>query len=205
MASIVLEGLQPLRFPPPAASAVWGNRVVLEPGFHLFHAPSGRGKTSLLSAIRGLEGICSGRVLLEGFAQGLRAFSVVDQGLSCLPGLSARDNLRLGLPGQDLDQSRATRIAGDLGIAGCLEKPCSALSRGELQRLMALRVLLQESAWILLDEPCAHLDSASASSLLELFFREAQAGRSVIMTSLDPGLESWPAGRRSSIREWSLA
>jgi putative ATP-binding cassette transporter len=51
-------------------------------------------------------------------------------------------------------------------------EPPGALSGGEMQRLMLLRLLVQRPAWAILDEATSALDEATERDILALLHRE---------------------------------
>ena len=65
----------------------------------------------------------------------------------------------------------------------------SRLSGGQRQRLTLARALLADAPVLLLDEPTAHLDPATARSVMDDVL-DAAAGRSVLLITHRPeGLE----------------
>lgn len=60
------------------------------------------------------------------------------------------------------------------------------LSLGERQRLALTRTLASSARVLLLDEPTAHLDSASAAAVLAALVRLAAAGRTVVIVGHTP-------------------
>jgi ABC-2 type transport system ATP-binding protein len=60
---------------------------------------------------------------------------------------------------------------------------CKALSRGQQQKLMIARSLLNEPSLLLLDEPLAGLDSQSRVEMLEVFRELAAMGKAVLIAS----------------------
>jgi iron complex transport system ATP-binding protein len=67
-------------------------------------------------------------------------------------------------------------------------RPVSALSGGELARVLFARALAQEAAVILADEPTAGLDPAHALGLFDVLQGLASHGRSVIVALHDLSL-----------------
>ena len=67
-----------------------------------------------------------------------------------------------------------------MGLAGRLERPIAELSVGELQRALFARLILQDAAVILLDEPFAAVDAQTVAVLLDQVTRWHQEGRTVI-------------------------
>ena len=70
--------------------------------------------------------------------------------------------------------------AETVGLTGRLGRPIGELSVGELQRALFARLILQNAAVILLDEPFAAVDAQTMSVLLDLVTRWHQEGRTVI-------------------------
>jgi zinc/manganese transport system ATP-binding protein len=61
-----------------------------------------------------------------------------------------------------------------------LRRPIGELSVGELQRALFARLIIQDAAVILLDEPFAAVDAQTASVLLDQVTQWHQEGRTVI-------------------------
>ena len=83
---------------------------------------------------------------------------------------------------EDLPQGYATMV-GDRGLR---------LSSGQRQQIALARAFLRDAPLLLLDEPAAHLDAATAARL-DAALGTLTAGRSVIQVSHAPGRAS--AGR----------
>ena len=67
-----------------------------------------------------------------------------------------------------------------MGLAEPLARPIAELSVGELQRALFARLILQDAAVILLDEPFAAVDAQTMSVLLDQVVRWHREGRTVI-------------------------
>jgi zinc/manganese transport system ATP-binding protein len=171
----------------------YGRRVALEAVSGEFAAGSltavvganGAGKSTLLAAIAGVVRPAAGVV------------NRAARRLAYLPQLAALDRdyplsvaelITLGgwrefgafrSPGIAL-QARATATAETVGLAGRLARPIGEVSAGELQRALFARLMLQDAAVILLDEPFAAVDAQSMSMLLDQVTRWHREGRTVI-------------------------
>lgn len=172
----------------------YGRRVALEAVTGEFVAGSltavvganGAGKSTLLAAIAGVVRVAGGVV---DCAAGQR--------LAYLPQLAALDRdypltvselITLGgwrefgafrSPGTAL-RARAAAAAEKVGLAGRLGRPIGEISVGELQRALFARLILQDAAVILLDEPFASVDEQTMSVLLDQVTQWHQEGRTVI-------------------------
>ena len=147
---------------------------------------NGAGKSTLLAAIAGLVPLTRGVV-----------DCAVRQRLAYLPQLAALDRdypltvselITLGgwrefgafrSPGTAL-RARAAAVAERVGLAGRLGRSIGEISVGELQRALFARLILQDAAVILLDEPFAAVDAQTVSVLLDQVARWHQEGRTVI-------------------------
>ena len=118
---------------------------------------------------------------------------------------SAADNIALGQPGASLDAiRRAARQAGAAqfiealpgGYHAALGERALRLSAGQRQRIVLARAFLRDAPLLLLDEPAAHLDPASARQLARAI-QTALAGRTVIVVSHGSG---WAGGADRVIR-----
>lgn len=145
--------------------------------------PSGSGKTTLLHLLGGLllptEGSVSwkGRPLslLDAAARGrARASGIayVFQGSNLLPHFTALENVafaawvaeRAGRP----DRHRPIDLLALVGLAEKAEALPAELSGGEAQRVALVRALAQSPQLLLCDEPTGHLDSDTATRVLDL-------------------------------------
>lgn len=133
-------------------SPVWrGLALEAAPGARLcLSAPSGTGKTTLIDVL------CGRLPLTEGECQAPRLVSVVWQGPSLVPGLTARENVRLVAP-----RSRwaaADALVDQLVGSDAAGRLASTLSGGQARRVEVARALAAPTAGVVLDEPFAGLD-----------------------------------------------
>lgn len=84
--------------------------------------------------------------------------------------------------------SRLDRLMQSLDVeAELLDRPVSALSTGERQRLALVRALVDEPRVLLLDEPTSALPPQAAALAEELIKFHMLSGRSVVLVSHDRG------------------
>jgi zinc/manganese transport system ATP-binding protein len=172
----------------------YGRRIALEAVSGEFASGSltavvganGAGKSTLLAAIAGVKRLAGGAVDRPA-----------RQRLAYLPQLAAIDReypltvselITLGAwrefgafrsPRAAL-RARAAAVAETVGLAGRLGRPIGEISVGELQRALFARLILQDAAVILLDEPFAAIDAQTISVLLDQVTRWHREGRTVI-------------------------
>jgi ATP-binding cassette, subfamily C, bacterial CydCD len=101
-------------------------------------------------------------------------------------------------------------VLDEVGAAHLLDRRISALSTGERARVAVARALLRVryGAWVLLlDEPTAHLDEATAGVVLAAVRRAAASGVAVVLAShrsVEAGGVSAPASGRADDEPESL-
>jgi zinc/manganese transport system ATP-binding protein len=147
--------------------------------------PNGAGKSTLLKGLIGelapLEGRIDRRPARIAY---LPQLSEVDRSfpLSVLSfvamGLWHRTGAFGGLGKADL--ARVIEALAAVGLTGFDRRPISALSGGQMQRVMFARLLLQDADLILLDEPFTAIDSRTAGELIQIVKRWHGEGRTVI-------------------------
>ena len=145
--------------------------------------PSGSGKTTLLHLLGGLLVPTAGEVLWKGAALSsldaaarirTRAGGIayVLQGSNLLPTFSAFENVAFAAWVAERAGLAARHGAGELlrlvGLEGKAAALPSELSGGEAQRVALARALAQSPELLLCDEPTGHLDSDTASRVLDL-------------------------------------
>ena len=190
-----------VRWPGAATDAVHGVDLDLAPGGGLVVAgPSGAGKSTLLAAFARTLPARAGRVTVDGTDVAAHAGDEVRERQAwCGPAShlfdsTLRENLLLARPGasdDDLVEAlRRARLGGWFaalpdGLDTPLGEHGGAVSGGERQRLGVARVLLADRPVLVLDEPAAHLDPATADALCADLLA-AGADRTLLVVSHRP-------------------
>ncbi|AMY68395.1 zinc ABC transporter ATP-binding protein AztA [Frigidibacter mobilis] len=147
--------------------------------------PNGAGKSTLLKGLTGelvpLEGRIDRKAARLAY---LPQLSEVDRSFPITVGAFVAMGLwhRAGAFGRirGADAARVAEALVAVGLTGFDKRPISALSGGQMQRVMFARVLLQDARLILLDEPFTALDTRTAAELLLVVKRWHGEGRTVL-------------------------
>lgn len=159
---------------------------------------SGCGKTTLIRCINGLaprsyKGELSGRVLLHGQDVAEFPLSRISQIVGTvlqdperqILGTRVSAEVAFGLENLGLDRDeirqRVDEALDHLGILHLRDRKTFLLSGGEKQKAALAGVLAMRPSILLLDEPLASLDPASAQEALALFRRLADEGISIFL------------------------
>jgi thiamine transport system ATP-binding protein len=136
---------------------------------------SGSGKSSLLRAIAGLERLVSGTVSWDGLDLAAtdvhrRGFAVMFQDGQLFPHLNVGANVGYALNRLRPDQRRrrVTELLALVGLDGYADRPITALSGGQAQRVALARSLAADPRLLMLDEPLSALDTGLRERLVEV-------------------------------------
>jgi phosphonate transport system ATP-binding protein len=153
---------------------------------------SGAGKSTLLRCLNGLLTPTDGEVLFRGTPvhssrhharQVRRDVGMIFQNFGLVPRINVLTNVLLGRAGQvpgwrgfiylfsDGERQLALRALRRVEILDQWQKRPSELSGGQQQRVAIARVLCQEPAVLLADEPVSSLDPATARTVLDYAVR----------------------------------
>lgn len=147
--------------------------------------PNGAGKSTLLKGLTGELAPLEGRID-RGVARlaYLPQLSEVDRSFPVAVGAFVAMGLwhRVGVFGRigGADAVRVAEALAAVGLTGFERRPISALSGGQVQRVMFARLLLQDADLILLDEPFTALDTKTAADLLAVVQHWYGEGRTVL-------------------------
>jgi zinc/manganese transport system ATP-binding protein len=155
--------------------------------------PNGAGKSTLLKGIAGTLAPLGGSIALprvkprdiaylpqaadidKSFP--INVFDVVAMGLwkrcGLFGGISHSENAKI------------REAIAAVGLEGFESRPIGTLSGGQLQRMLFARLLMQNAALILLDEPFTAIDSKTVADLLDLVARWHEEQRTVLVVLHD--------------------
>lgn len=141
--------------------------------------PSGRGKTTLLRCIAGLETAEAGSV--EDVPSPI---AMVFQEDRLCGGLTAAGNIRL-VTGAAPDSGAPDGHLRELGLGGCLRQPVAELSGGQRRRVAIARAVCAGPGLLLLDEPFKGLDG-DARREAAAYIRRHAPGATILCVTHDP-------------------
>jgi putative ABC transport system ATP-binding protein len=163
--------------------------------------PSGSGKSTLLLMLGGMLSPSAGRVLLDGNSLYERSvderatlrqkyIGFVFQTFNLVPYLTALENVQIPLflaniP-KDCQRERAVAVLERVGLADRIDHKPAELSVGQQQRVALARMLANDPAVILADEPTGNLDPETASQVIDFFEQFNAEGRTIAMVTHDP-------------------
>ncbi len=166
---------------PPLSFSVAGGECLAVEG------PSGSGKTRLLRALADLDA-AEGQVFLEGAERGeLSApkwrrrvrYAATEPAWWC-------ETARLAFNGAPGAKASLAPLLNSIGLEpSIIDKPLSALSTGERQRLAFARAMIDQPRVLLLDEPTNGLDPHSTALVEDCIKRHLLMGRAVVLASHD--------------------
>jgi putative ABC transport system ATP-binding protein len=162
--------------------------------------PSGSGKSTFLHLLGGMLSPTAGKVHIENdslydltadqrSALRKKKIGFVFQTFNLVPYLTALQNVQvpLVLAGHDEaeQQRRAETLLARVGLADRLDHKPRELSIGQQQRVALARMLANDPALILADEPTGNLDPVTADGILDFLVELHAEGRTIVMVTHD--------------------
>ena len=158
---------------------------------------SGSGKSTLLNVLGGLDGISSGKILVNGknisdfkskeydsFRNTYVGF--IFQDFNILDQYNVYENIELSLKLQNKKANRneIDKLLQDLGIENLGNRRINELSGGQKQRVAIARALIKKPKMILADEPTGNLDKNSSEQIFRIL-KEISKNYLVVVVSHD--------------------
>jgi branched-chain amino acid transport system ATP-binding protein len=140
---------------------------------------NGMGKTTLLKTLMGFVPAQRGRIAFDDvdvtheppYARARRGLGYVPQGREIFPGLSVRDNLRMGFVGRGAEERVEAILETFPRLVPLLNRRGGALSGGEQQLLAIARCLAGNPRLILFDEPTEGIQPSIIEELVDVLRR----------------------------------
>jgi branched-chain amino acid transport system ATP-binding protein len=154
---------------------------------------NGAGKTSTLRAIMGLMARRAGSVVFDGqeilagpaHTRYHRGLAYVPEERRIVPGLTVRENLRLGLIAgseRHAERERLDEIAKIFPrLSERMEQEGTSLSGGEQQMLAIARAMMARPRMILLDEPSEGIMPLLVQEMFALFAQMKREGTTILL------------------------
>jgi len=180
--------------------------------------PSGSGKSTLLLMLGGMLSPSSGRVLLndqsvydlssDGRARVRKQnIGFVFQTFNLIPYLTALENVQIPLYLAGLNdagqEEKATALLERVGLGDRVDHKPAELSVGQQQRVALARMLANDPAVILADEPTGNLDPETSQEVIGFFEEFNGEGRTIVMVTHDPRAAE-RAGRTLKLRDGKI-
>ena len=196
--------------------------IEVEPGEILaVLGPNGSGKTTMLRCMMDMLHWQSGRSLLDGEdIRGIPASTLwkkmayVPQAGTAATSYTAFQTVLIGRSSRigafssptEEDMKVAERVMERLGISHLADKPCHAISGGELQMVLIARAMAAEPKLLVLDEPESNLDFKNQLIVLDTMTALAAEGVACVFNTHYPSHALQRAGKSLMLSKegWSL-
>ena len=144
------------------------NLEIEDGSFTVLVGPSGRGKSTTLRMIAGLETPSSGRIFIDDtdigvLPPGKRDIAMVFQNYALYPTMTVRQNIEFGLENKKIPKEERRKLVEEIsetvGLTPYLDRKPSKLSGGQRQRVALARAMVKKPKVFLMDEPLSNLDA----------------------------------------------
>ncbi len=156
--------------------------------------PNGAGKTTVLKAVMGLLAHRRGSIRVNGVEVGSMPAhrvarghaALVPEGRRLFAGLSVEDNLRLGAMRHRRDPARVEALLASVFrlfpvVEAYRRRPATSLSGGEQQMVAIGRMMMNDPAVMLLDEPSLGLAPLAVADMARALAALRDEGRSLLL------------------------
>jgi iron complex transport system ATP-binding protein len=156
--------------------------------------PNAAGKSTLLRCMLGTLRPLGGEAVVDGrpahrlsARQAARRIAYVPQRSSVAAAFVVRDVVELGRYALPADASRVDEALTRMELVDLVDRPYTALSVGQQQRVTLARALaqLEPDGNLLLDEPLSAMDLAHARHAMQVLREVADAGATVVIVLHD--------------------
>lgn len=162
--------------------------------------PSGSGKSTFLHLLGGMLSPTKGQVRIESdslydltsderSALRKKKIGFVFQTFNLVPYLTALENVQVPLVlaglAEEEQNRRAEALLGRVGLSDRLDHKPRELSVGQQQRVALARMLANDPALILADEPTGNLDPETAEGIMDFLGELNGEGRTIVMVTHD--------------------
>lgn len=167
------------------------NLEIPDKSFVIINGESGRGKTTLLNMIGGLEKPDSGEICIDGIEltslKNKKDFyketvGFLFQNFALLENKTVRQNLSMIKKDTRTDCTIEQAIKR-VGLEKELDKKVYKLSGGEQQRVALARLMVKKCSVILADEPTGSLDEKNAKTVIKILRELNEMGKTVIIVT----------------------
>ena len=171
---------------------------IKEGEFVVFSGESGRGKTTLLNMIGGIESIDAGKIVVEGMDVSdnknlmklyRETFGFLFQNFALIEQKTVSENL-LMIDNKYRNGKTVHDVLEKVGLAEFEKRKVYTLSGGEQQRVAIARLLMKRCSIVLADEPTGSLDRRNADIIAEHLVEINKSGKTIIMVTHDEKLRS---------------
>lgn len=160
------------------------NLVVQEGEMLAIVGKSGSGKSTLLHVLAGVDRVDRGNIIVDNLDitklkekelanYRNKTCSIVLQNFALINDFSVRENIELPLLFAKYSKKERTtrikKIVERTGIEALQKRPITKLSGGQKQRVAIARALVNDSKYILADEPTGSLDIKTGNGIFDLF------------------------------------
>ena len=150
--------------------------------------PNGAGKSTLLKGMVGALAPLEGEVILGKLSRENMAYLPQQSDIDRSFPLSVFDLVAMGLwrevgPFGSISRKSSSRVdaaIASVGLTGFESRIIGSLSGGQMQRVLFARLLLQDAAIVLLDEPFTSVDARTMADLICVIQNWHKEGRTVL-------------------------
>ena len=154
---------------------------------------NGSGKSSLMRTLLGVLEPLSGEIIWQGGRPEIIGYLAQSSEFDRSFPMRVRDLIAMGRWTaqryqfwlRKVSHQAVAAAARQVGLQDSLDNPVHTLSGGELQRALFARVVMQDSQFIVLDEPFAGIDQTTECLLMDLIDNWRDEGRTIVLTIHD--------------------